>query len=87
MRDRHDIIKQRLQNAFSPTHLEVHDDSEQHKGHAGSQGGAGHYTVIIAAECFKDKSRIAVHREIYHLLDDMVPDQIHALKIKARGLL
>ncbi len=75
-------IKQRLLTAFSPAQLEVQDDSAQHAGHAGSQGGAGHYTVIIAADCFKDKTRIAVHREIYDVLADMIPEQIHALRIR-----
>lgn len=80
--DRISLIQQRLQTAFSPTLIEVQDDSAQHKGHAGSQGGAGHYTVIIQADCFKGLSRIEVHREIYRVLQDMIPEQIHALQIK-----
>jgi BolA protein len=80
--DRISLIRDRLQNAFSPSHLEVHDDSELHKGHAGSQGGAGHYTIVIAADCFKGKSRVAVHREVYKVLEDLIPQQIHALRIK-----
>ncbi len=76
------VIHARLQQAFSPTELEIIDDSDQHKGHAGSQGGAGHYTVKIRAEYFKNKSRIAAHREIYALLNDLIPDKIHALRIK-----
>ena len=79
--DRISIIKQRLQNAFSPTHLEIRDDSAKHQGHAGSQGGAGHYTIFIEADCFEGQSRIAMHREIYRVLDDMIPGQIHALQI------
>ncbi len=82
MQSRVATIHQRLQDAFSPTKLEIIDDSEHHKGHAGSQGGAGHYTVIITASCFDGKSRIAVHREIYQVLNDLIPGQIHALKIK-----
>lgn len=80
--ERHQLIYERLKNAFAPTHLEVIDDSEQHKGHAGSAGGAGHYTVIIAANGFNNKARVAVHREIYLVLDDLVPHEIHALQIK-----
>lgn len=77
-----ELIQQRLQQAFAPTQLEVLDDSEQHKGHAGSQGGAGHYTVMIAAACFHELSRIDAHREIYKVLNDLIPDQVHALRIK-----
>ena len=80
--DRVALIKQRLQDAFSPTELEVRDDSAAHQGHAGSQGGAGHYSVFIAANCFKGKTRIVIHREIYQILSDLIPEQIHALKIK-----
>ena len=76
------IIKQRLQEHFSPESLEVIDDSEKHRGHPGSLTGAGHYTVAIAAESFANKSRIAVHREIYDVLNDLIPQEIHALQIK-----
>jgi len=76
------LIKQRLESAFMPAWLEVQDDSAQHKGHAGSQYGAGHYTVIILADCFKGRSRVAVHREIYGVLSDLIPEEIHALQIQ-----
>ncbi|MCE3239427.1 MAG: hypothetical protein K0R24_2408 [Gammaproteobacteria bacterium] len=79
--NRIEVIRQRLQDAFAPTHLEVQDDSPQHIGHLGSQQGAGHYTVIIAADCFKHKSRVAAHREIYQVLQDLMREDIHALKI------
>ncbi|MHB1949724.1 MAG: BolA family protein [Gammaproteobacteria bacterium] len=76
-----EIIRQRLQHAFAPEQLEILDDSEQHKGHAGSRGGAGHYTVIIAADCFNNLSRVDSHRKIYAVLQDLIPHEIHALKI------
>lgn len=81
-KDRINIITERLQNAFSPTQLEVIDDSHKHIGHAGAQGGAGHYTVIIHSDMFSNKSRVDVHREIYRTLNDMIPHEIHALQIK-----
>ena len=77
-----EMIKQRLEEAFSPTFLEVIDDSEKHIGHAGASGGAGHYTVVIASLSFKNKTRLSVHREIYAVLSDLIPHEIHALKIK-----
>lgn len=77
-----ELVFSRLTQVFMPTHLEVIDDSEKHKGHAGSQGGAGHYTVIICADIFKNKSRIEIHRNIYRVLDDLIPEKIHALQIK-----
>lgn len=82
LEERINIIKQRLENKFSPTNLQIVDDSDKHKGHIGSAGGAGHYTVIIEATCFANKSRIQIHREIYSVLDDLIPQEIHALQIK-----
>jgi len=79
------VIHQRLQEAFSPTQLDVQDDSPQHKNHIGSQHGAGHYTIVIAADCFKNKSRVAAHREIYQVLQDLMHDEIHALRITVLG--
>lgn len=79
--ERIDIIRERLQRAFSPVKLEVIDDSEHHRGHAGSQGGAGHYTVVITADCFKGLSRVEVHRKIYQELNDLIPQEVHALRI------
>ena len=79
--DRIRLIRERLQHAFNPSHLEVIDDSEQHRGHQGAEGGAGHYTVIISAACLSNQSRVAAHRDIYRVLNDLIPGQIHALKI------
>lgn len=76
------MIQERLQQAFSPRQLEVIDDSAKHAGHVGSQGGAGHYTVLIAADCFAHLPRVHAHRKIYQVLSDLIPEQIHALNIK-----
>jgi len=76
-------IRTRLQQAFSPTHLEVLDESHQHIGHAGSQGGAGHYAIVITATCFAGLSRVEIHRKIYAVLADLIPHEIHALRISS----
>jgi BolA family transcriptional regulator, general stress-responsive regulator len=76
------IIRERLKKTFEPVQLDVIDDSDKHRGHVGSQGGAGHYTVVITAVFFKGKSRITSHREIYQVLADLIPHEIHALQIK-----
>ena len=76
------IIEARLQEKYSPTKLEVIDDSEKHRGHEGSKSGAGHYRVIISTENFKNLKPIAIHRAIYQELNDLIPHEIHALQIK-----
>jgi len=43
--------------AFSPTRLEVINDSAKHHGHMGDDGsGESHFTVVIEAAAFADTS-------------------------------
>lgn len=78
------LITERLQQAFSPTHLEVLDESAAHVGHAGHQGGGRHFAIIIAADSFKSLSRVDAHRKIYALFPDLIPHEIHALRIQIK---
>ena len=77
-------IRTLLETQLKPSFLNVIDDNHKHIGHAGAQGGAGHFTVEIASSLFKDKSRIACHKMIYTALNTMIPADIHALKIKLK---
>ncbi|MGC8202932.1 BolA family protein [Aliiroseovarius sp. PTFE2010] len=77
-----DQIRDRLQAAFSPSVLEVVDDSERHRGHAGFQeGGESHFNVTISSADFADMSRIAQHRAIHAALGDDIMARIHALSL------
>jgi hypothetical protein len=54
-----DIILHKLQHAFSPTRLELVDDSDRHHGHAGHTGaGESHFNLKIEAEAFAGKARV-----------------------------
>lgn len=75
------LIKQRLQ-ALQPALLEIVDDSSLHHGHAGNQGG-GHFTIKVKSSLFSGKSQIMRHRMVYALLQDLMPQKIHALSIEA----
>lgn len=76
-----DEIRDRLQAAFDPRELEVIDDSESHRGHAGYQdGGESHFNVRIRASAFEGQSRVACHRAVHKALGDIVP-RIHALAL------
>lgn len=81
-KERVELIKARITQALAPSHLEVLDDSDQHIGHAGHQGGGRHFSVVVQASCLEGLSRVAAHRKVYELFDDLMPHQIHALKIK-----
>ena len=75
-----DEIRQKLEAAFAPRVLEVTDDSEAHRGHAGYQdGGQSHFQVRIASEHFQDLSRIARHRAVHGALGPDLIGRIHAL--------
>lgn len=75
-------IRQRLEEAFSPRELEVIDDSEKHRGHAGYQeGGESHFSVKLRTETFDGMSRIARHRAVHDALGKGLISKIHALSL------
>ncbi len=75
-----DEIREKLWAAFRPTLLEVEDESEKHRGHAGYQeGGQSHFQVRIASEAFENMSRIARHRAVHSALGPELIGRIHAL--------
>jgi len=56
-------IEQRLQQAFSPTYLEVIDESHRHAGHAGAHPeGESHFRVVIVSDAFAGKPLVQRHR-------------------------
>jgi BolA protein len=77
------IIEQMLQEAFSPSHLLVKDQSHLHEGHAGAKEGKGHFDVTLVSEKFDGLSRIARHRLVYDALGEFMETDIHALRINA----
>ena len=79
-------IETRLREAFSPTELEVVDDSERHRGHAGFQeGGESHFNVMIRAEALGAMNRVARHRAVHKALGPELVGRIHALALDIDG--
>ena len=77
-----DEIRERLERAFRPTVLEVVDDSERHRGHAGyREGGESHFNVRIRAAAFAGMSRIERHRAVHRALGADLVGRIHALAL------
>jgi BolA family transcriptional regulator, general stress-responsive regulator len=75
-------IRTRLSVAFDPSSLEVVDDSDRHRGHAGYQeGGESHFNVMIRAAGFEGQSRIQRHRAVHNALGTDLVGRIHALSL------
>lgn len=76
-----DEMRDRLA-ALSPTRLEVLDESEDHRGHAGwREGGQTHFRIRMSAPGFAALSRVQRHRLVHETLGDIVP-RIHALALE-----
>lgn len=77
-----DEIRNRLSETFAPTQLEIVDESERHRGHAGYQeGGESHFRVKIRSPSFAGQSRIARHRAVHAALGPDLVGRIHALAL------
>ena len=77
-------IELRLRENFSPTHLEVIDDSAKHAGHAGHDPrGESHFTVEIVSVRFQGHSRVERQRAVNRALADLLVERVHALVIRA----
>ncbi len=78
-------IRDALQRAFSPTELDVRNDSARHAGHAGDDGsGESHWHVTISAPALSEMSRIARHRAVHAALGKDIIGRIHALGLTIR---
>lgn len=80
-----EIIEEKIKTALNPESLQIIDDSAQHIGHAGASQGAGHYTVIVVSKAFENLNTVKRHQLVYAALKDMIPDEIHAVQIKAQA--
>ena len=77
-------IRQRLA-ALDPVEIELADESEQHRGHAGYQaGGNTHWRLSIVSPRFAGQPVLARHRMVYQALGNLMQHPIHALAITAR---
>ena len=81
-----DQLIAKLNARFDPDYLEVIDESERHRGHAGyREGGESHFRVRIGTRHFDGLSRLAQHRLVMETLDDDIKAGIHALAIEVTG--
>lgn len=78
-----ETIRRKLTDAFTPTRLEVRDDSHLHAGHAGARPeGETHFTVEVVSRVFAGKSRVERQRLVHVVLADELKQRVHALAVR-----
>ena len=76
-----------LRQEFAPSVLEIVDESDAHRGHAGYRdGGETHYRVRIRAASLGGLGRVERQRRIYRSLSAEFSSGLHALSLDADGL-
>jgi BolA family transcriptional regulator, general stress-responsive regulator len=79
-----DTIEAKLRAAFDPVRLDLTDDSQRHSGHSGHrEGGESHFNLVIEAQAFAGKPRVARQRMVYQALAEEMAGPVHALSIIA----
>lgn len=72
-------IESTLQAAFSPTFLEVVNESD---GHNVPKGSESHFKVIIVSDAFNGQSRIQRHKLVYSAAAKEI-ELVHAFSMSA----
>lgn len=86
MRPMAEILREKLAAAFAPDHLEVIDESEQHRGHAGwREGGETHFRVVMRSARLEGLSRVARSRAVHEVLREELAGRVHALGLELSG--
>lgn len=76
-------IRDILTEQFSPTELQIIDDSSKHAGHSGADPrGESHFSVLVVSDKFEGENRVNRQRLVYGALDALLKDRVHALALK-----
>ena len=79
-------IESKLTIAFSPDHLDVIDESDSHRGHAGwREGGGTHFRIQMTSDAFLGQSRLARQRAVNECLAEELAGGVHALAMTLRA--
>jgi BolA protein len=74
-------IERKLGERFSPTWLEVINESSKHSVPPGSET---HFKVVVVSDAFEGKALVERHRLVYETLGDEIRAGVHALTITSR---
>ena len=78
------LLRMKLERAFTPQRLDIIDDSARHAGHGhGHEGGESHFSVVIVSPAFGGLGRVERQRRVYAALAEELAGPVHALSLKA----
>lgn len=75
------LVTEKLTKQFSPTKLDVINESYMHNVPKGAQS---HFKVIVVSDSFKGQSLINRHKAVQETLRDEIANMIHAISIVAK---
>jgi BolA protein len=77
-------LRAKLTEALKPARLDIIDESDRHKGHAGARPeGETHFRIEIVSELFRGKPRLERQRMILAVLAEEIGPTVHALSLRA----
>ena len=71
-------IVEKLEQAFSPSHLEVLNESASH---AVPEGSESHFKVVLVCDQFQGKTAVRRHQAVYSVLAEELKQSVHALAL------
>lgn len=87
MTSRAERMKTTLNAAFSPTLLEIEDESRRHANHAARNdlpAGETHYRITMVSPAFTGQNRLARQRAVNEALAAEFSSGLHALSMTLR---
>ncbi|WP_025300595.1 BolA family protein [Candidatus Endolissoclinum faulkneri] len=76
----------KLQNAFTPSVMEIIDESYMHIGHLGNcSGSETHFRIIITSRTFDKVSKVQRYRMVHNVIAEELDNRIHAVSMMLRS--
>ncbi len=72
-------IETKINEALSPSHLQVINESHMHSVPPGSES---HFKVVVVSESFEGVPRVRRHQTINGILKDEIAGPVHALSME-----
>ena len=81
--NRQERVKKLINKEFSPTYLEIKDNSHMHAGHGNVKEGdtETHLYLKIRTEKFKNLNKLQMHRLVYGIINEEFTKGLHAVEL------